>query len=490
LYANCKLVEKNKLFMKKFLLFFAFFTFCFSFCNAQFTLWGMTPEGGQSGSYGVIFQFNPTSNSFVKKFDFIHSHYFFSNPKGNLLLATDGILYGMSQNNPLSGPPYLFKYDLNSDTCLSVSPIVNYTDIGQNPYGSLIQAGNGKLYGIAYGTLAPKFRVLIFGYHIPDDTIACMDELQYTSLDLTPKGDLLQVSSNILYGSTYTPYSTTINGTIFKYVISANTASVVYLFNNFSNGANPSGGLIQDYNGKLYGVTSLGGLYNSGVLFEYDTSGIYSKKKDFDSINTGAHPVGKLLQASNGKLYGLTYQGGIYNFGILYEYDISTNSLIKKIDFDSINNGSYPEGSLIQASDGKIYGMTNKGGIYDLGVIFQYDPDSNILVKKFDFDGTNGQYPTASLIEIPDSLLTTSGFEEDKKYFNIYPNPSHGEFNLESNSYNFIKELIIFDIQGRIMYSENNLKKTEHISVNIKPGIYFIQINSDNGCIQKKLIIE
>ena len=68
------------------------------------------------------------------------------------------------------------------------------------------------------------------------------------------------------------------------------------------------------------------------------------------------------MQASNGKLYGLTEFGGTNNLGVLFEYDISTSTYTKKIDFDGANHGSEPKGTLLEASNGKFYGTTTKGG--------------------------------------------------------------------------------------------------------------------------------
>lgn len=43
--------------------------------------------------------------------------------------------------------------------------------------------------------------------------------------------------------------------------------------------------------------------------------------------------------------------------------------------------GSYPLGGLVLAASGKLYGVTATGGAFDAGVIFEYDPATNIYTK-------------------------------------------------------------------------------------------------------------
>ena len=74
----------------------------------------------------------------------------------------------------------------------------------------------------------------------------------------------------------------------------------------------------------------------------------------------GSQPHGNLLQASNGKLYGMTQLGGIGVLGVDFSFDPSSTAYTKLDDFDS-PNGANPTGSLIQASDGKLYGLTSTG---------------------------------------------------------------------------------------------------------------------------------
>ena len=133
-------------------------------------------------------------------------------------------------------------------------------------------------------------------------------------------------------------------------------------------------------------MTAYGGTDSRGVLFEYNpsTNG-YTKKFDFDGTARGAIPYESLLEASNGKLYGMTCYGGSSGYGVLFEYDPASNTYTKKLDFDGTNNGRYPNGGLMQASNGKLYGMASSGGVNDYGVLFEYDPSTNAYTKKARF---------------------------------------------------------------------------------------------------------
>ena len=88
----------------------------------------------------------------------------------------------------------------------------------------------------------------------------------------------------------------------------------------------------------------------------------------------------------------MTLNGGSSGDGVIFSFDPSSSTYTKLKDFDG-TNGANPYGSLIQASDGKLYGMT-LGGSSNHGVIFSFDPSSSTYTKLKDFDGTNGGYPT------------------------------------------------------------------------------------------------
>jgi uncharacterized repeat protein (TIGR03803 family) len=134
---------------------------------------------------------------------------------------------------------------------------------------------------------------------------------------------------------------------------------------------------VQANNGKLYGTTVVGGSINRGVIFSFDPStSTYTKLKDFGYNDFPL--TGSFIQASNGKLYGLM-SGGSSTGGAIVSFDPSSSTYTRLKYFGYPNNdinGSNPSGSLMQASDGKLYGMTSTGGAYSTdygygyGVIF------------------------------------------------------------------------------------------------------------------------
>src|SRR5450432_3600239 len=71
-------------------------------------------------------------------------------------------------------------------------------------------------------------------------------------------------------------------------------------------------------------------------------------------------------------LYGLTNSGGNENEGTIIKYNPGTNNVTVLKGFTgSERNPRYS--TFIQASNGKLYGMTSDGGISNEGVIFSYD---------------------------------------------------------------------------------------------------------------------
>ncbi len=265
---------------------------------------------------------------------------------------------------------------------------------------SLMQARNGKLYGMTRSGGAYNQGV-IFEWNILTNTYTKKIDFNRSVTGQFPRGSLIQADNGKLYG--INNYGEKIDGgVLFELDPETNIFTKRVEFGEGNNGFWPEGSLIQANNGKIYGTTERGGIYGGGVLFEWDpVNNEYTKKFDFD-IN-GYYPDGSLIQGSNGKLYGMTNSGGLSGAGILFEYDIAANSCTKKADLGNLIGGRKLLGYLLQASNGKIYGMAYAEGSTFRGVLFEYDPVTNIAIKKFDFTKNSGTTPSSNLIEIGNS---------------------------------------------------------------------------------------
>ena len=364
-------------------------------------LYGMTSYGG-TNDMGVLFQYNTATSTIVKKIDFdgVNNG---SCPWGDVMQATDGKLYGMTHDGGLNDAGVIFQYDISNGNLSKKSDFIDKN--GKHPCCSLVQHSDGKLYAMAYDGGMEGVGVL-FQFDPLNFVYTKKFDFHFSQNGAYLIGALMQASDGMLYG-TSRDGGLNESGVIFQFNYSTSVYSKKIDLEDISTGSSPTGSLIQATDGKLYGTTTFGGAYNKGVIFQYDPlTFTCTKKFDFDGAAFGGNPQGSLMQATDGKLYGMTFQGGENDLGVLFQFDPATSNYITKFDFDGLQNGANPRGALMQANDGKLYGMSWAGGANNLGVIFQYNPLTSSFSKKFDFDGTaNGGNPWGNLTQANDGRL-------------------------------------------------------------------------------------
>ena len=373
-------------------------------------LYGMTTMGGNNGD-GVLFRYNPITSAFTKEADF-GGILGGAGPIGSLTQASDGNLYGTTPRGGLYNDGILFQFNPTSSLLTTIIQFGNDTS-GAGPRFSFFQASDSNLYGLTGGGGKYSDGVL-FQYNPSTSVVIKEIDFAGVSNGAGPDGTLIQASDGNLYGMTNAGGDMNF-GTLFQYNPSNSVLTKEIDFGQTPNGANPNGSLIQASDGNLYGMTEYGGSYyygaaygyGYGVLFQYNaSSNVLLKKIDFTGDSNGANPLGSLIQASDGNLYGMTPYGGVNNKGVLFQYNPLTSVLTKKIDFEGTSNGANPYSSLIEASDGNLYGVTPNGGADSLGVLFQYNPTSSVLTKKIDFVRySTGANPKGSLMEASDGNL-------------------------------------------------------------------------------------
>jgi uncharacterized repeat protein (TIGR03803 family) len=130
------------------------------------------------------------------------------------------------------------------------------------------------------------------------------------------------------------------------------------------DGGWPEGRLTQATNGNFYGPTDLGGTGNSGVIYRITSAGNYGVLYNFCSqpnCADGLIPV-SVVQGRNGNLYGTTYgyRTNSPNLGTIFELTLS--GTLTTLHTFSGPDGSNPIGPMLQASNGNLYGTTGEGG--------------------------------------------------------------------------------------------------------------------------------
>ena len=368
-------------------------------------LYGMATSGG-TGNNGTFYRFNITGSVFTKLENFASNPNGFG-PQSGLLKAANGKIYSMTSSGGTNNSGVLFKLNSDSGTFLKVHDFANFSA----PRGKLMQASNGKLYGTTFGGGSTGAGT-IFSLDTSTNVVATVYNFILTSPNSKQsEGGLIQASNGLLYGMTrYGGVNS--KGTLFSFNISTSTFTQLFDFGSSGNGDFPFEDLIQTSTGKLYGMTYGGGTNGNGVLFSFDPiTNTYSKKIDFSSSTNGRNPNGSLIEASNGKLYGTTSGGGSINDGgTIFSFDTSTNILSKLYVFPGSSNdstGNYPLSTLFQATNGLMYGTTSNGGINGYGVIYSFDPVSNTYSKIKDLDYSIASDPRkAAFIEVGISIQT------------------------------------------------------------------------------------
>ena len=178
-------------------------------------------------------------------------------------------------------------------------------------------------------------------------------------------------------------------GTVFELIPNEGrpgwTETVLYPFTGGSDGAQPSAGVVFDDTGNLYGTTAhggVGGVNGGGVVFRLAPNGdgtwTESVLHAFQGSNDGMNPSGGLIFDGSGDLYGTTQNGGSSGGGTIFKLQPSgggqwRETVLYSFTFDS---GDSPFGGVVLDTAGNLYGTTVYGGKYADrgGVAFEFIP--------------------------------------------------------------------------------------------------------------------
>jgi uncharacterized repeat protein (TIGR03803 family) len=144
-------------------------------------------------------------------------------------------------------------------------------------------------------------------------------------------------------------------------------SQVIYSFTGQLDGGGPSGALIADSAGNLYGTAGEGGVYGPGVVFELSfSSGAWRETvlHNFGNGTDGAGPIGDLIFDASGDLYGVTRSGGPAGLGTVYELTPTASGWQETVlhNFAGGSDGENSAMGVVFDKAGNLYGTTEYGG--------------------------------------------------------------------------------------------------------------------------------
>ncbi|HWB24353.1 MAG TPA: choice-of-anchor tandem repeat GloVer-containing protein [Chitinophagaceae bacterium] len=244
---------------------------------------------------------------------------------------------------------------------------------GNSPGSTLCKGPNGKLYGVASGAGAYKQGTL-FSFDPSSGTVNKIVDFSSTTNGIgDPFLDLTLAANGLIYGG---------NG---YYFFSVDPATDKFTLLHKANALEGNiSSCVQGKDGKLYGISYAGGRVlntslkdTNGIIYSYDiTNNVFKRLYTFVNA-TGMSPVNKLCAASDGNLYGLTYEGGTNNDGVIFMFNPRTNAYTKLLDLDGTNGRNPILRNHLEEYNSKLYGIMYLGSTF-AGAIFNYNTATSV----------------------------------------------------------------------------------------------------------------
>jgi uncharacterized repeat protein (TIGR03803 family) len=300
----------------------------------------ITELGGCQDSC-TICCYNPATDSFSMINQFFLDVQEGGVPYSGVITGSNGLLYGTTTEGGANSDGTIYTIDPTTNTHTDVYDFNEAAGTGFNPLSEMVQASDGNMYGIAVGDGGES--AVLYSFNPSDNNYVALYNLGvayiYTgyNLALYHAPNLLQATDHKIYGL----FSNAATGNaLFSYDLTSGTYTSLHVFS--STDGIPLGSMVQAGNGLIYGTTIDSVGTGNGKIFSYDpASATFTGLRTFDST-TGFCVVGGLGTYGNTKIIGSTLQGGLYQYGTLFTYDFTTGAYADIFDFDSTTTGAGP----------------------------------------------------------------------------------------------------------------------------------------------------
>ena len=341
-----------------------------------------------SGSlYGVsssgIYTFVPATTSFRLLSSFANQTIYVE----SLTLDSAGDVFIDSQTNGYSTYSNVYELPAGSSTLQTVYTVNSFTGSA----GRLVTDAAGDVFGLlngSGGTTIFELAAGSFGYQPLTTLNASTVGSDATSLTIDAAGDLF--GSALIYG-------TTTGGTIFE-LPSGGSSVVVLAPLSADTGSDVAETLTLDTAGNLYGATTAGTADAHGAVIELPAgASAVATVATFNSTNAGT-PAGYrtagFVEDAAGNLFGLTTGGGAYGYGTVYELPRGSSVPVTLASLQNVPGeatadelGLDPFGNLFGFTEG---GQSEPDGTFDYGGIFELPAGGSAVHVVTLFNGDNG----------------------------------------------------------------------------------------------------
>lgn len=280
-----------------------------------------------------------------------------------LTQGRDGRLYGTTYAGGTYGLGTVFKQRTEGTANLTLHSFSGLD--GANPVGGLSLARDGSYYGTTSSGGAfnhgEVFKIT------PGGVLTVLYSFTGGADGTGPSAAPIQATDGNFYGTTLGDLST-IYATVYR-ITSGGALSTIYTFPSLL--AQPHAAILQASSGDLYVPTYQGGTFDVGSIVKMTTAGVVKATHSFSQTTGGYGPLGALIQAADGSIYGTTFQGGLHQGGTIFSLNSQTGQMIFMYNFGaSTTDGLFPTAGLAQGTDGNFYGSTVFGGDNGAGSLF------------------------------------------------------------------------------------------------------------------------
>ena len=347
-------------------------------------LYGTTNSGGAHGA-GAVYKLSLHGSSWI-----LSPLYSFAGAAdgagpgfGTLVFGSDGTLFGTTEGGGLFGVAFNLKP--RATPCGSI--LCPWTDNVIWVFGRGTD-GSQPLSGMTFDSAGHLFGTTSVGGTTGNGTVFELTRSGQTWTETVlynfaggndATGPVAGVSIDAagnLYGSS--PFGGANGaGAVFKLTKSGSgyTESVIYNFTGGDDGQAPTGGVIVDASGNLYGGTFFGGANGGGTVYKLAPSGGGYTLTTLYSFSGSGGPY-NWLTLVNGTLYGITNRDGAFSNGSVWKLTSNGGgwTFTNLYDFSGGNDGGVPYGQVAVDASGNVYGTASIGGSENQGVVWKVAP--------------------------------------------------------------------------------------------------------------------